>query len=859
MSTKDVDKLQVINKTGTAHFRDTHVVPELLAPAGGPEQFYAALAAGADAIYCALGSDFNARRGATNFDYESFDAACKAAHLQGVRVYVTINIVIRSDEMQRALALIRKAWLLGADAFIIQDWGLLSEVRTCFPELECHISTQANVHDGRAVAWCRELGVSRVTLSRELSLKEIEQIATEGVELESFGHGALCFCYSGVCMMSSLVGSRSANRGLCAQPCRLLYDLVDERGHTLNKKREQRPLCPKDYCTIDDLERLRDAGLGSLKLEGRMKSPDYVYSVVSSYREELDDLAAGRLREAEHDTLIHRRLRRAFNRDFTNSYLDDRSDNDMMSYERSNNRGELVGTVLSAKDLGGIKVRRGGSNGGRDRLRSKSCAEVRIHLTAPVGKGDLLEIRPIDDPVQFLTTHAEQDAKAGETICCKTARPMAEGCPVRVIRSQAALDEAARVSKGSIVRRRAIRAQVVAHVGQPFTIELSCEDGLASVRVSGFIVEKARTKAVSAEDLKTHVGRLGQTPFEAIAIEVELDEDCGMSFSSVHALRTEACNLLESKILEPYATERRAQLLMPLPSRREISARPQSYEAQHPSKAESSMPEICALVSDVASAEEALLAGATRLYATADTLLEVERTQQQWPQDCVPRVWLDEICREKDHDRLDSFVQKDCVCAVGNVSELALAQERGAWPEIRPCIPVHNESAVRALEAAGAQAFWFSPELTIEELSHLAHSAQVPSGLLVWGRTRAMTSEHCVLQVAHACIHDCEHCKLRTQKLSLKDKDGSLLPVRSDAQGRSRIYAARPLDATPHMAELLDAGLERFLVDGTLLSAQELGAAVRRTVQALNRAKHGEKALERAAGASCGHLFERIG
>lgn len=208
-------------------------MPELLAPAGGPEPFNAALAAGADAIYCGLGNDFNARRGAHNFTDETFAEACRRAHLAGARVYVTENVVIKTEEMPRALELIRRAWVLGADAFIIQDWGLMTEVLRRWPQIEVHVSTQANVHDARATRACKELGVQRVTLSRELSLDEMATIAQEGVELEAFGHGAICFCYSGVCMMSSLAGGRSANRGLCAQPCRLPYDLVDEQGKAI--------------------------------------------------------------------------------------------------------------------------------------------------------------------------------------------------------------------------------------------------------------------------------------------------------------------------------------------------------------------------------------------------------------------------------------------------------------------------------------------------------------------------------------------------------------------------------------------------------------------------------------------------
>ena len=278
-------------------FLEERGVPELLAPAGGPEPFNAALAAGADAIYCGLGNDFNARRGAKNFDDGSFSAACRRAHLVGARVYVTVNVAVSTEELPRVLELVRRAWELGADAFIIQDWGLMAEIRRRWPEVETHVSTQANVHDARGVAWCRDIwGVDRVTLSRELSLAEISRIAEEGVELECFGHGALCFCYSGVCLMSSMNGGRSANRGLCAQPCRLPYDLVDEDGNVLEIPGVAtqgipetsrgvggtRLLCPKDYRTIDHVREMRDAGVGSLKVEGRMKAPDYVFSVVAA-------------------------------------------------------------------------------------------------------------------------------------------------------------------------------------------------------------------------------------------------------------------------------------------------------------------------------------------------------------------------------------------------------------------------------------------------------------------------------------------------------------------------------------------------------------------------------------------------
>ena len=838
-------------------FLEAHGVPELLAPAGGPEPFNAALAAGADAIYCGLGNDFNARRGAKNFDDESFAAACRRAHLAGARVYVTVNVAISTEEMPRVLELVRRAWGLGADAFIIQDWGLMAEIRRRWPEVETHVSTQANVQDARGVAWCRDVwGVDRVTLSRELSLKEISRIAEEGVELECFGHGALCFCYSGVCLMSSLAGGRSANRGLCAQPCRLPYDLVDEKGQvleipgvatqglpeTMRGVGGTRLLCPKDYCTVDHLAEMRDAGVGSLKVEGRMKAPDYVYSVVSAYRGALDALAAGQDSDAA-DAARHRQLKRAFNRDFTDSYLWGRSDNDMMSYERSNNRGEIVGEVVGSRALEDAVVRRGGGGGGRERLRRHTRADVDVLLSAPVEMGDLLEIRPVDDPTQFLTANAAGDAAEGETITCRTARPMPAGSVVRVIRSQRALDDAARVADKDVVRRRPVHVRVRACLGEPFSVELECVDGAAVACAEGFVVEPAKTRAVDEKDLVEHVGRMGQSPFEPVSFSVELDPGCGMGFSAVHKVRAEACRRLEEALLAPYASRAAfkgdIRFCVPVPASAKVSA-------------PSAQPCVCALVTTPECAEAALAAGATRVYAPVDDLAE-----GAWPEGVVS--WLDEICREADHDRLDSWVRPGEPVAVGNVSELALAVERDVAPEVRSCVPVHNTSALAALESAGAAGVWLSPELTLDEVCALAQASSVPVGLSVLGRERVMTSEHCVLQALGRCVHDCRRCELRRRRLSLRDIDGRELPVRTDVNGRSRIFSASPLDATPQVAELLAAGVTRLMVDAQLMEASEVTVAVERVVRAVDAARDGRKPAHRLSGHTSGHLFAGIG
>lgn len=812
--------------------------PELLAPAGGPEPFYAALAAGADAIYCGMGA-FNARRKADNFTDESFEAACRAAHLAGSRVYVTVNIVIKDEEMSEALSLVDRCWRLGADAFIIQDWGLFFEIRRLMPEVETHISTQANIHDARGTAWCKEAGADRVTLSRELSIDEIAIIHDAvDIELEVFSHGAICFCYSGVCLLSSFTSrGRSANRGMCAQPCRLPYELIDETGRSWSKPGRERALCPRDTCTADILPRLLDAGAHALKLEGRMKAPDYVHSIVSAYRAQLDDILAGREISDETAQARYRQLKRCFNRDFTSEYQEGRSGDEMMSYERSNNRGQIVGEVLGSKPLGNTK-------GLKPDDKRRRAAWTKLRLSEPVGKGDLLELRHDDEFDQFLTAIAPEDARAGDIIECRTARPMPAGALVRLIRSQAALDAAEAALKRPVARKRAVDVRVVARLGQPFAVELTCiDDPALSGRAAGLIVEAAKTHAVMADDLIEHVGRMGSSPFEAVSFEIELDEGCGMGFSAVHKVRAAACEALERVVLAPYA-ERVNHLMV-------------QSDPVCPADL-NDLGEVCALVTSLNAAAAARKAGAARVYMTVDDLLAEGLSPASCSAEGVIPV-LDEVSREADHERLDPWFTPGAPAAVGTISELALGAEIGSVVELRSCIPAHNVPCMRELAARGAHAAWLSPELTLAEIERIApQRGEMTLGLMVLGVPRVMTSEHCILQVAGACIHDCANCRLRARDFKLKNIDGRMLPVRTGLNGRSHLYDGVQLDATPQIPQLLRAGVTRFLVDGTLMNIDMLSRSVARTNRALEAARSGRTPDKRLPGTSSGCLFQGV-
>ena len=421
---------------------------------------------------------------------------------------------------------------------------------------------------------------------------------------------------------------------------------------------------------------------------------------------------------------------------------------------------------------------------------------------------------------------------------------MPAGALVRLIRSQAALDAAEAALKRPVARKRAVDVRVVAHLGQPFTVELTCiDDPALSGRAESFTVESAKTRAVSAEDLVEHVGRMGSSPFEAVSFDIQLDEGCGMGFSAVHKVRAAACEALERSILAPYA-ERVNHLMV-------------QSDPVCPADL-NDLGEVCALVTSLNAAAAARKAGAARVYMTVDDLLAEGLSPASCSAEGVIPV-LDEVSRELDHERLDPWFTPGAPAAVGTISELALGAEIGSVVELRSCIPVHNVPCMRELAARGAHAAWLSPELTLAEIERIApQRGEMTLGLMVLGVPRVMTSEHCILQVAGACIHDCANCRLRARDFKLKNIDGRMLPVRTGLNGRSNLYDGVQLDATPQIPQLLRAGVTRFLVDGTLMNIDMLSRSVARTNRALEAARSGRTPDKRLPGTSSGCLFQGV-
>lgn len=813
---------------------------ELLAPAGNMECLHAAVKAGADAVYLGAGH-FNARRGADNFSLENLAEACDYAHLRGVKIYLTLNTVVLPSELPDALELARQAYRCGVDAFIVQDIGISIELSRIMPDVEVHVSTQMNIHDEDGLRAAAALGATRVTLARELSLAEIarlHELAEElGVELESFAHGALCICYSGQCFMSSLVGGRSANRGRCAQACRLPYELHNRALRKTLDAPGEHLLSPKDLCTANLIPEFLQAGVASLKIEGRMKSPEYVQAVVGVYRAVIDRVEAAidrdginsvvasdapELRASEEEMNV---LSEAFSRGFTTAYLKGKRGNEIMSYGRPNNRGVFVGRVAKVRE-GLVFI----------------DPETELHV------GDLIEFWT--NRGHFVHTIGEFKTDRAGRVFFPVERAVGKGDRVfRVRNAEAAFVDDDKLPSVAVCARAELR------IGQPALLTFTVASGDASVIVEGPEVEAARTKAITEEEVREHIDRMGTTPFYLSSLEIDLDEGVGMGFSMLHKLRARAAEELQETILAHY----HARKLERTPSRAFAPVVRKGWC------------KVAALATNPACARAAKRAGADLIYVPAANYRRGEAViagqlsdtaeQAGYPKQCIPV--LPTVSQMFDEGKRNGFdiwkrVKADKPVMVENLGQLLHATEMGAAPEVGPHIPVTNKLDLQAMADLGAQRVWLSPELSLVQVEELGDMAPMPLGLTIMGQTELMVTEHCLLMSQGPCNQKCTECARRKSPHYLKDRKGYEMPVITDCTGRSHLYNAVQMDVAHLMPEIIGAGVSTVLVDTTLMNVKETTEKVARAVRARDIAQKDGNKVAKAEGATSGHLFRGV-
>lgn len=769
-------------------------IPELLAPAGSPDAFTAAVANGADAVYLGLGS-LNARRNAENFDLESLARATRFAHLHGAKVYLTANIVVLPDEMQRSVDLVDAAWAAGIDAVIVQDLGLLGQLHRLLPHVRLHASTQIDAHNVAAVRALAGLGCSRVTLARELTIAEVAAIAATGVEVEAFVHGSLCYCYSGQCLMSSMIGGRSANRGLCAQPCRMPYALVDAAGDAVATPGAYL-LSPRDLAGIGQLPALARAGVASLKIEGRMKAPEYVAVVVGVYRAALDRYAAApdafEVKDGEREL-----LEEAFSRGFSEAYLAGIRDERMMSLRRPNNRGVLVGRVARLRD-GMAEVA----------LDKALHAEDTVEFWTRKGR-----FAQATGPMR-LDGRVVTSAPAGATVALAAEGALSAGDRVFRVANASMLAAARRTFEGRAAEERhavPVDIRVRLRFGEPLAVVVAA-DGMTA-EAQGAPVQPARTRAVTAAEVGEHVGRLGGSGYRLASLDIDLDHGVGVGFSALHALRREALDALDARRLTPWADRAPAHLRVRPPA-----ARPRVAGA----------PELVACVPDVSYAEPCLRAGATHVLVRASGH-PTARSDRALP-------LFGRVMHEPELAAALRSLAPDVPIAAGNLGLLAAAGAAGIPVEADWPLNVLNAWSAEALASLGASAVWASHELSREQLAALAQRSPLPVGAVVYGRVELMVAEHCALQALGRCDRRCATCAERAGSWSLRDRKGFEFPVRTDAAGRSHIYNAATLDLIRALPQVMATGVGALRLDFTvepLAECVRVTAAYRRALDAV--------------------------
>ena len=516
-------------------------IPELLAPAGSIASVRAAVANGCDAVYMG-GRQFSARNLAENFDTAALTAAIDYCHLRGVKVYITVNTVYLANELPAVFRFMNDMYQAGADAFILQDLGTAIEARRLFPEIKLHASTQMTSNSLEDVIALADAGFNRVVLNRELSLDEIKHIAANApIEVEIFVHGALCVSHSGRCLMSSFIGKRSGNRGRCAQPCRKTYKLLKSNAPVA----EGYLLSPKDLSTLSILPEIAASGAVCLKIEGRMKSPEYVAQVTQAYRAQLDKLAQGDSSAPDADTL--RRTAQVFNRGgFTDGYATHYAGSDMMSHESPKPMGTRIGRVI------GVDKRRG------------IC---RIFTERDLHPGDGIEIWTREQP--HVGTNINRAASAGEVAEVPIEGNIAANDAVYLSYDKALADEL-KASAEKDTRKIALTGRFCAKADAPMTLHLAYAPLGLEVSVEGSIPEAAQKLPMDEDAFVSRLSKTGGTTFTINFADNEIADGLFVQAAALNELRRAATDEMAAQIVRHFKRPAAAPLRLQKPKQYEL-------------------------------------------------------------------------------------------------------------------------------------------------------------------------------------------------------------------------------------------------------------------------------------------------
>ena len=725
--------------------------PELLCPVGGKKQLIAAVENGADAVYLG-GSEFNARIYADNFDsVSSIEEAVDYAHLRNVKVYVTLNTLVNDDEFQDAVEYAIKLYEIGVDALIIQDIGLIDVISKKLPDFKIHISTQGSVYSKEGVKYFNKYpNIERVVLARELGLNEIEEIIkSTNKEIEVFMHGALCVCYSGQCKLSSKIGARSGNRGKCAQPCRLSYKLADEK--TNNVLNENYYLSTKDICTIDILPKVINAGVHSLKIEGRMKSPEYVAAVTRIYRKYIDKCFENE--EYIVDKEDKEILLQVFNRgNFTKGYFLNKDSKNIWCNLKPKHLGTYLGKVIEY---------------------NKKKNNIDIKLEQDLSIGDVIEVSNKElssAMISFIRSKKERVkiAKKGDIVTIGDIKGnIVKGETVYKITSKLLNEELSNSFSGKSIRKNNLDIEVILNIDEIPRVTLSTnifgKEYILTLE-EGEKCEKGINKVLTKEEVERQFSKTGDVPFKLNSAKVKLQDGVMTSASNLNSLRRKAIDILSNKIVSDfkkkyeeknYYNKVNKKFTCIKNSIKETKLSIYVYKLEHIRNLK-------------------ILNNIDRVYISLE---DVVKYKEEILKDIIKEkvcIYLPTITTEKYKKYINENIEviKDIQnILITNIEHIEMFKNMNLNLYLDNSFNIFNSEALNAISKNNIKAVNLSNELTLEQIENIKLIEGKEIEIDVYGNEQVMYSNFCILKATD----NCGKCKSGNYKLI--DRKETKFPV----------------------------------------------------------------------------------
>ena len=750
---------------------------ELLAPVGSFEALKAAVQNGANAVYLG-GKDFGARASANNFDRDELKEAVKYAHIRGVQVFVTTNTLRKENEIDDFLEYAKFLYDIDVDAIILQDIGMARLIKRELPDFELHASTQMVAHSLEDVKYLESVGFDRVVLAREVTVEEIKYICDNcKADIEVFVHGALCVCYSGQCLMSSMIGNRSGNRGRCAQPCRQRYELIDVyTGEVVNSNGDYL-LSPRDLNAIEEIDKVIDAGVHSLKIEGRMKRPEYVATVIDGYRKTIDEYLATNKLNVSDETIND--LYTIFNRKFTKGLLLGDVGKDMMNSQLPNNQGLYVGTVVDY---------------------NKKAKRLKIKLANTLKKGDGINLGGGTIGRIIKNGNIETIGYKGETIELDFVGEARKGQIVFKTSDSELMDRVqATFTQDKEFVKNIIDAKITIKLGQKPILTLKDRHSNEATIEGDKIVEEAMKVALSKEKVETQLRKLGNTPYELDLLEIELDDNVSLPISLLNQMRRDCIELLDKERVSIKNRKYKNKI---------VKYKPVLYNRNK-------QQEISVKVKNLEQLESALECGVDRIYYedtnTIDKGMSLAMKYNKKVIYSAPR-----IIRNKEYNHLAKANNAGVESVqVGNYGSIDYFKDKKL--NIDYYLNAFNSETINYYKEIGADTLCISQELNINEIKETIKYTDINIESVVYGYTPLMITEYCPMGViVRDCKKDKRVAKCKESIYALRNSKGDEFRVSQDIFCRSTIYNSNVTCMLDNLYELHEIGINVLRLDFTL-------------------------------------------